>query len=53
MSTGSGGLGPTEDDLTVEVLAVLAGVDIKIPKNEVLPRGEYIRLPMDLMLLAF
>jgi hypothetical protein len=32
---------------------LLADVDIKVPKNEVLPRGEYIRLQMDLMLLAF
>ena len=33
--------------------SLLADVDIKVPKNEVLPRGEYIRLQMDLMLLAF
>ena len=32
---------------------LLAGVDVKIPKNEVLPRGDYIRLQIDLMLLAF
>lgn len=32
---------------------LLAGVDPKIPKNEVLPRGKYIRLQADLMLLAF
>ena len=32
---------------------LLASVDVKIPKNEVLPRGEYIRLQIDLMLLAF
>ncbi len=32
---------------------LLASVDVKIPKNEVLPRGEYIRLQVDLMLLAF
>ncbi len=32
---------------------LLSGVDISIPKNQVLPRGEYIRLQMDLMLLAF
>lgn len=32
---------------------MLSGVDIKVPQNEVLPRGEYIRLQMDLMLLAF
>ena len=27
--------------------------DIRIPKSEILPRGEYIRLQADLMLLAF
>ena len=27
--------------------------DIRIPKNEILPRGEYIKLQADLMLLAF
>jgi len=32
---------------------LLADVDVRIPQNEVLPRGEYIRLQMDLMLLAF
>ncbi len=32
---------------------MLASVDLTIPKNEVLPRGEYIRLQADLMLLAF
>ena len=32
---------------------LLASVDVKIPKNEVLPRGDYVRLQMDLMLLAF
>jgi len=32
---------------------LLSNVDVKVPKNEVLPRGEYIRLQMDLMLLAF
>ncbi|MDA1051944.1 MAG: DUF1552 domain-containing protein [Planctomycetota bacterium] len=32
---------------------MLADVDVRVPKNEVLPRGEYIRLQMDLMLLAF
>lgn len=32
---------------------LLASADVKIPKNEVLPRGEYIRLQADLMLLAF
>lgn len=32
---------------------LLEHVDIKIPKNEVLPRGDYIRLQADLMLLAF
>lgn len=32
---------------------LLANVDVKIPKNEVLPRGDYIKLQADLMLLAF
>ncbi len=32
---------------------LLANVDVKIPKNEVLPRGDYIKLQVDLMLLAF
>ena len=32
---------------------LLADVDVRVPKNEVLPRGEYIRLQMDLMLVAF
>jgi len=32
---------------------LLASVDVAIPKNEVLPRGDYIRLQVDLMLLAF
>ncbi|MGY8730546.1 MAG: DUF1552 domain-containing protein [Pirellulales bacterium] len=32
---------------------LLADVDIEIPKTEVLPRGEYIRLQADLVLLAF
>jgi len=32
---------------------MLSNVDVDVPKNEVLPRGEYIRLQMDLMLLAF
>ncbi len=32
---------------------LLASVDVKIPKNEVLPRGDYIRLQIDLLLLAF
>jgi len=31
----------------------LAYIDIDIPKTEVLPRGEYIRLQADLVLLAF
>ena len=31
---------------------LIAGADIHIPKNEVLPRGDYIRLQADLMLLA-
>ena len=32
---------------------LLANVDIRVPKNEALPRGDYIRLQTDLMLLAF
>ncbi|MFP6874242.1 MAG: DUF1552 domain-containing protein [Verrucomicrobiales bacterium] len=32
---------------------LMANADVKIPKTEVLPRGEYIRLQADLMLLAF
>ena len=32
---------------------LLADADIKVPKEEILPRGEYIRLQADLMLLAF
>lgn len=32
---------------------LLASVEVKVPKNEVLPRGDYIRLQIDLMLLAF
>lgn len=31
---------------------LIASADINIPKNEVIPRGEYIRLQADLMLLA-
>ena len=31
----------------------LAKADVRIPKDEILPRGEYIRLQCDLMLLAF
>lgn len=33
--------------------ALLVNADIAIPANEILPRGEYIRLQTDLMLLAF
>ncbi|MBP36800.1 MAG: hypothetical protein CMP31_14480 [Roseibacillus sp.] len=33
--------------------ARLAKADVRIPKDEILPRGEYIRLQADLMLLAF
>jgi len=33
--------------------SVIENVDIEVPKNEVIPRGEYIRLQADLMLLAF
>jgi len=32
---------------------LLANADIKVPKTDVLPRGEYICLQADLMLLAF
>ena len=32
---------------------LLAGADISVPKEEILPRGEYIRLQADLMLLGF
>ena len=32
---------------------LLANADIRVPKSEVLPRGEYIRLQADMMLLAF
>ncbi len=32
---------------------LLAGADVRVPKNEVLPRGKYIQLQADLMLLAF
>ena len=31
---------------------MISGADIRIPKNEILPRGEYIKLQADLMLLA-
>lgn len=31
---------------------LIASADLKIPKNEIIPRGEYIRLQADLMLLA-
>jgi hypothetical protein len=31
---------------------LIAGADIRIPKNEILPRGDYIKLQADLMLLA-
>ena len=31
---------------------MIADADVKIPKNEVLPRGDYIKLQADLMLLA-
>ncbi len=36
----------------VKLQKLIAGADINIPKDEVLPRGEYIRLQADLMLLA-
>ncbi|MCP3695859.1 MAG: DUF1552 domain-containing protein, partial [Planctomycetaceae bacterium] len=32
---------------------LMANADVKVPKIEILPRGEYIRLQADLMLLAF
>ena len=31
---------------------IVSGADIRIPKNEILPRGDYIKLQADLMLLA-
>ena len=31
---------------------MIADADVKIPKNEILPRGDYIKLQADLMLLA-
>ena len=31
---------------------MIAGADLKAPQNEILPRGEYIRLQADMMLLA-
>ncbi|MCA9268482.1 MAG: DUF1552 domain-containing protein [Planctomycetales bacterium] len=36
-----------------KMAGLLSSVDVKLPKNEVLPRGEYIQLQVDLMLLAF
>ncbi len=36
----------------VKLQKLISNADIKIPKNEILPRGEYIRLQADLMLLA-
>lgn len=42
-----------EIEVRIEKLQkIISGADIKIPKNEILPRGEYIRLQADLMLLA-
>lgn len=38
---------------TEKMQNLLASVDVKIPTNEVLPRGDYIKLQVDLMLLAF
>ena len=32
--------------------SIINNADIRVPKNEVLPRGEYIKLQADLMLLA-
>jgi len=37
---------------TDKMQSLIANADIKIPKNEILPRGEYIRLQADMMLLA-
>ena len=31
---------------------IIADADVKMPKNEILPRGDYIKLQADLMLLA-
>jgi hypothetical protein len=31
---------------------LLAGADVRVPKEEILPRGEYIRLQADLMLMG-
>ena len=43
-----------EIEVRIEKLQkLISSADIKIPKNEILPRGEYIRLQADLMLLAF
>ncbi|MFT7640952.1 MAG: hypothetical protein ACI9G1_002696 [Pirellulaceae bacterium] len=42
-------------DIEIRILKLqklLSSVDIKIPKDEILPRGEYIKLQADLMLLA-
>lgn len=42
-----------EIEVRIEKLQkLISNADIKIPKNEILPRGEYIRLQADLMLLA-
>lgn len=42
-----------EIEVRIEKLQkLISSADIKIPKNEILPRGEYIRLQADLMLLA-
>lgn len=37
----------------VKLEKLLADADIEVPKEEILPRGEYIRLQADLMLLGF
>jgi hypothetical protein len=43
-----------EIEVRIEKMSkLLASADVKVPKNELLPRGEYIRLQTDLMLLAF
>ena len=37
----------------VKLEKLLADADIEVPKEEIPPRGEYIRLQADLMLLGF
>ncbi len=38
---------------TAKLDKLAADADVRIPKNEVIPRGDYIKLQADLMLLAF